>query len=305
MDIDTAILRNFLILCKTLNFSRASEQMHIAQSALSRQLLQLEDLLGVKLFNRSKRKVSLTKAGEYFQIEAIQMVNQFDHVTARTKRLYLGQAGEIKIGYTHSALQYFLPDLIMSLNRSYPDIRFIWLEFNNTRQYEALKNREIDIGFASNPEIDDAFNYLTMAITNFALAMPLDYPLDKKTFNGLLPLKEERFILPPVGEGPRFVDTIHSIFINEGFTPVAIHETPFASTAIRLVETGFGLTIEPVNSLIGYKGIKYIELEDISQKAENVMLWLPHTEVAYPEIIRCIKDYQHILGKREVVPGVL
>ena len=298
MNIDTIVLRNFLILCKTLNFSRASEQMHVAQPALSRQVQQLEDLLGVQLFHRSKRKVTLTKAGEYFQLEAAQLLNQFDHVVTRTKRLYLGQAGEIKIGYTHSALQHFLPDLIMSLNLIYPEIRFIWLEFNNTRQYEALKNREIDIGFASNPEIDDTFQYLLMARTNFALAMPLDYPLDEMNFKGLLQLKEERFILPPLAEGPKFVGTIHSIFIHEGFTPVTIHETPFASTAIRLVEAGFGLTIEPVSSLIGYKGIKYIELRHIPQKAENIMLWLPTTETAFPEIIHYIKEYEVFVTNR-------
>ncbi|MCF0065529.1 LysR substrate-binding domain-containing protein [Dyadobacter chenwenxiniae] len=292
MDIDTLVLRNFLILCKTLNFSRASEQTHVAQPALSRQIKQLEDFIGVSLFLRTKRKVILTAAGRYFQNEAEQLLNQFDHVVKHTKKLYVGQAGEIRIGYTHSALQYFLPDLILSINKLYPEIRFVWLEFNNTRQYEALKSREIDIGFASNPEIDEAFRHMLIARTNFALAMPKDYPIEANNFKGLLALRNERFILPPKAEGPKFVETINSIFTHEGFTPLAIHETPFASTAIRLVESGFGLTIEPVSSLKGYKGIKYIELKDIPQKVENVMLWLPNTEAAFPEIIDYIKHYK-------------
>lgn len=90
MNIDTFVLRNFLILCKTLNFTRASEQTHIAQPALSRQIKQLEDFIGVPLFKRTKRKVTLTASGKYFQTEVEQLLNQFDHVVMRTKKLYLG-----------------------------------------------------------------------------------------------------------------------------------------------------------------------------------------------------------------------
>lgn len=297
MNVDTLVLRNFLILCRTLNFTRASEQTHIAQPALSRQIKQLEDTMGVTLFNRNKRNVELTPAGRYFQKEVEQLLSQLDLIVSRTNKLYHGQAGEIRIGYTHSALQHFLPELMLSINAMYPDIRVIWLEFNNTRQYEALKNREIDIGFSTNPEIDESFRHKMMVRTNFALAMPKDYPLDPCSFKGLKSLQHERFILPPKAEGPQFVDTLNSIFIQEGFSPQTIHETPFASTAIRLVESGFGLTIEPVTSLKGYKGIKYIELDRIPQKAENVMLWLPNTEASFPDIIQSIKNFSVQLEK--------
>ena len=291
MDIDTSVLRNFLLLCKTLNFTRASEQTHIAQPALSRQIKQLEDLIGAVLFNRNKRNVELTSAGKYFQKEAEHLINQFDFAVRRTNKLYHGQAGEIRIGYTHSALQHFLPKMMLAVNNVYPNVKIIWLEFNNTRQYDALKNREIDIGFSTNPEVDRNFRHKIIAKTNFAVAMPLEYPVDANGFNGLKQFSEERFILPPKAEGPKFVETLNSIFIHEGFTPRTIHETPFASTAIRLVESGFGLTIEPVTSLKGYKVIKYIELDQLPQKVENVMLWLPSTEMSFPDIIHFMQDF--------------
>ncbi|MET4141455.1 LysR substrate-binding domain-containing protein [Pedobacter sp. UYP1] len=291
MNVDTFVLRNFLILCKNLNFSRASEQTHIAQPALSRQIKHLEESLGVLLFNRDKRNVKLTAAGEYFRNEIEALLNQMDFVVNRTHKLFHGQAGEIRIGYTHSALQHFLPAMMLHINKLYPEIRIIWLEFNNTRQYEALKNREIDIGFSTNPDIDESFRHRVIYTSNFALAMPLDYPITLDKFPGLKFFQHERFILPPKAEGPRFVETLHSIFSHEGFIPNIIHETPFASTAIKLVEAGFGLTIEPVNSLSGYRGIKYIELKDIPQKVENVMLWLPNTETCFPDIIKAITTF--------------
>lgn len=293
MDIDTAVLRNFLRVAETLHFTKSSEDMHIAQPALSRQIKLLENKLGVELFTRNKRNVKLTTAGLYYKKECEQILNQFDYVASQTKSLYSGRSGVIKIGYTYSAMHGFLPDLLKYINQIFPDIKIILLEFNNARQYTALKNREIDIGFATNPDVDESFRSRLLLRNNFALAMPINHNLNENNFVDLYELKEEKFILPPKEEGLMYVGTLTSIFVQAGFMPKVIHETPFASTAIRLVEKGFGLTVEPVSSLQGYKGIKYIELFNSPQKAENVMLWLPTIEAIFPEIVQEILNYNY------------
>lgn len=293
MNIDSAVLRNFLRVAETLHFTKSSEDMHIAQPALSRQIKQLENKLGVELFTRNKRNVALTAAGLYFKKECKQILNQLDYVASQTESLYKGRSGVIKIGYTYSALHGFLPDLLKHINQMFPDIKIVLLEFNNARQYKALKNREIDIGFATNPDIDGSFSSRLLLRNNFALAMPVDYNLDENSFLNLGDLKEEKFILPPKQEGEMYVGTLTSIFVQAGFMPRVIYETPFASTAIRLVEKGFGLTIEPVASLQGYKGIKYIALSKIPQQAENVMIWLPIIETMFPEIVQEIQNYKY------------
>ncbi|SEA56399.1 DNA-binding transcriptional regulator, LysR family [Arachidicoccus rhizosphaerae] len=293
MDVDTSVLRNFLQVAETLHFTRSSEQMHIAQPALSRQIRQLEDKLGVSLFERNKRNVELTAAGRYFKKECELILKQFDYVALQANSLFKGKSGVIRIGYTHSAMHDFLPDLIRHINQIFPDIKIVLLEFNNSRQYIALKNREIDIGFATNPDIDSSFKSKLLLRSNFALVTPLDFPLDKNKPFDLYKLKDQEFILPPMEEGEMYVSTLTSIFVQAGFMPKVVHETPFASTAIRLVEKGFGLTVEPLSSLTGYKGVKYLELKDIAQKVENVMLWLPNTETAFPGIIQQILDYKY------------
>jgi DNA-binding transcriptional LysR family regulator len=96
MDIQQ--IKNFLILCNTLNFRKAAEQVNIVQPALSRQIQLLENEIGAILFNRSKRTVTLTGAGLFFQKEADRIVQDLNKTITRAAQLHNGEAGEIR-GY--------------------------------------------------------------------------------------------------------------------------------------------------------------------------------------------------------------
>src|SRR4029077_6608010 len=100
----------------------------IAQPALSRQIKQLEQLIGAKLFKRDKRNVSLTKAGVYFKKAAQQTVDRLDYAISRTKQIHLGEAGEIKIGYTHSIVQTILPRIIKEIRIKFPGVKTVLRE---------------------------------------------------------------------------------------------------------------------------------------------------------------------------------
>ncbi len=147
---DTQALRNFIRLAETLHFTKTSEQVFIAQPALSRQIKQLEQLIGAKLFKRDKRNVSLTKAGVYFKQAAQQTVDRLDYAISRAKQIHLGEAGEIKIGYTHSIVQTILPRIIKEIRTKFPGVKTVLREMNNTDQYADLAEGRLDIGFATN-----------------------------------------------------------------------------------------------------------------------------------------------------------
>ncbi|MEN0052872.1 MAG: LysR substrate-binding domain-containing protein [Mucilaginibacter sp.] len=291
---DVSVLRNFITLAEELNFTRSSGKSFIAQPALSRQIKNLEDEVGAQLFIRNKRNVELTPAGKYFRDEVERMLQQYDYAVNRTKSLHRGESGVIRIGYTHSVMQSFLPGLIKQINDVFPDIRIILLEFNNARQYEALKDRDIDIGFSTNPEIPEGFKSKLMVRENFAVGLPRDHVMTSDSFRSLADLKNEKFILAPKREGPMYVALIESMFVEAGFLPQIVHETPFAGTSIRLVEMGVGLTIEPLSSLKNYPGIKVIELKDLTQKAEIVMLWQQSAEDNLIGVIDLIREHQLI-----------
>src|SRR5450432_2815556 len=97
-------IKNFLVLCDTLNFRKAAAQINIVQPALSRQIQLLENEVGALLFNRSSRAVTLTEAGIYFQREANRILMDLDKTITYTAQIHKGEAGEIKITHASSAM---------------------------------------------------------------------------------------------------------------------------------------------------------------------------------------------------------
>jgi DNA-binding transcriptional LysR family regulator len=291
---DTQTLKNFVTLAETLHFTKASGQVLMAQPALSRQIKQLEETIGVELFKRNKRNVALTKAGVYFKKAAEQALNQLNFAIDRTRQIHNGEAGEIRIGYTHSIVQTILPKIIMKIQAEFPGIKTILREMNNTDQYRDLADQKLDISFVTNPIVPENLKSTIFFEDVFVLVLPENHPLLKEKFNGLSAFSNETFILPHRIDGSDYVHTVESICHDAGFLPNTVHHTASVSSALRLVEAGLGITIEPKASLSGqHLAIKYIELDNIPQKAQSAMLWNENTENEHLPILKLIK---HIIN---------
>jgi DNA-binding transcriptional LysR family regulator len=295
---DIQVLRNFLAVAKTLHFTRAAQDTFIAQPALSRQLKQLEETVGATLLKRNKRNVELTEAGVYFKDEVERMLNQWQFVCARTAEIHKGESGEIRIGYTHSAMQTFLPALIRQIHQGLPSMKTVLLELTNLQQLTALQNKELEIGFSTNPVIEGHIHSKVLLRDNFVVVLPLDHPVSAENYTDFSVFANDGLILPPKDQSFLYVATIESICLNAGFIPKIVHETPFASTGLRLVEAGIGITVEPKSGLRGQPaGVKCIELKEIPQKAELTMLWNPEIEKQRPKlmelILRFYGSYEH------------
>ncbi len=290
MDID--VLKNFLLLSETLHFTKTSQQAFIAQPALSRQIKQLEESIGVQLFQRNKRNVSLTKAGLYFKQAAQQSIDQLTYAVSRAREIHLGEAGEVKIGYTHSIVQTILPHIVKEIRVKFPGIKTVLREMNNTDQYKDLGEGKIDIGFATNIIAPEHIRSKVFYKDTFVVVFSKNHPALKRKPFKLSSLSGEPFILPHKVDGSDYVSTVESICLEAGFLPNVVHQTASVSSALRLVEAGLGVTIEPKRSLSGQNlAIKFIELSKIAQKAESAILWSAHTEreqLPLLELVRAI-----------------
>jgi DNA-binding transcriptional LysR family regulator len=287
---DTQALRNFIRLAETLHFTKTSEQVFIAQPALSRQIKQLEQLIGAKLFKRDKRNVSLTKAGVYFKKAAQQTVDRLDYAMSRAKQIHLGEAGEIKIGYTHSIVQTILPRIIKEIRIKFPGVKTVLREMNNTDQYADLAEGRLDIGFATNIIAPENIKSKIFFEDVFVVVLPKNHRLLKQKSFNLSALSNEAFILPHKIDGSDYVYTVESICLDAGFFPNVVHHTASVSSALKLVEAGLGITIEPKRSLSGQNlAIKFIELDKIPQKAQSTILWHEHTEHEHLPILQLIR----------------
>jgi len=287
---DTQALKNFIKLAETLHFTRTSEQVFMAQPALSRQIKQLEQNIGAELFKRDKRNVALTKAGVYFKEVAQQMVEQLDYAITRAKQIHLGEAGEIKIGYTHSIVQTILPRIVKEIRTRFPAVKTILREMNNTDQYGDLAEGRLDIGFATNIIAPENIKSKIFFEDVFVVVLPKSHHLLKRKPFHLSALANETFILPHKIDGSDYVYTVESICLDAGFFPNVVHHTASVTSALKLVEAGLGITIEPKRSLSGQKlAIKFIELNKISQKAQSAILWSDHTEREHLPILQLVK----------------
>jgi len=287
MDIQQ--IKNFLVLSNTLNYRKAAEQINIVQPALSRQIQLLENEIGAMLFNRSKRAVNLTEAGIFFQKEADRILQDLNKTIIRAAQVHNGEAGEVRITHSSSAMNTVVPSFLVKVKHKWPDLKTTVQESPNFQQIEMLLTRKTDIGVAPNIMLPQEVNSKILYKENFVLILPGDHPLSKNKFTDLSVLKNETFILPQVSTGVGYVEAILQICQGFGFKPKVAHESAYSISVLRLVEAGLGISIEPISSVRGVNmNIKLIELKNLPQKATMTLFWLRERE---EELDRFIKMF--------------
>lgn len=273
-QIELRYLKYFLAVAQELHFRKAAEKLFISQPGLSRQIKQLEDELGVTLFERHNRKVVLTKVGEYLKEEFTNQLNTLSHTLENAKLLQIGKKGALKIGYVGSAMQDVIPNLLLKFEKNNPDILFNLKEVDNQKQIKDLLSFDLDIGFVRLERIPRNLEIKSILKENFCLVLPENHKIDKENFKSLSAFKNESFILFDAKYSTSYYEKVMQIFDDCGFTPLVSHNTIHSSSIFKLVENGFGISIIP-KSLAqkrGYK-IKFIELDKISQKTTLSVIW--------------------------------
>ena len=276
---DVQQIKNFLVLCDTLNYRKAAEQINIVQPALSRQIQLLEIEIDALLFKRGKRTVTLTEAGLFFQKEADRILQDLNKTIARTAQINNGEAGEVRITHASSAMNTVVPSFLVKVKRKWPNLKTIAQETSNFEQIEMVLARKADIGVAPNVMLPPETRSKVLYKENYVLILPGDHPLAKKKITDLSVLRDETFILPQVSTGVGYVEAILQLCQGFGFKPNVAHESAHAMGVMRLVEAGLGISIEPVSSVRGAEmNIKLIELKNLPQKASMILFWLRERE---------------------------
>jgi len=282
-------IKNFLVLCDILNFRKAAEQINIVQPALSRQIQLLENEMGAMLFNRSTGAVALTEAGIFFKKEAQRILQDLNKTIIRTAQVHNGEAGEVRITHSSSAMNTVVPSFLVKVKHKWPDLKTIAQETSNFQQIEMLLIRKTDIGVAPNIVLPPEVSSKVLYSENFVLILPGSHPLSKKKLNDLSVLKNETFILPQLSTGAGYVEAILQICHAFGFKPKVAHESAHSMGVLRLVEAGLGISIEPLSSVRGANmNIKVIELKNLPQKVSMILFWLRERE---EELSRFIKMF--------------
>ena len=234
-------LRYLIAVAEELNFSRAAMRLRISQPPLSQQIRQLEEELGIKLFERTKRHVRLTEAGKRVVLEAQQILSQVDHFVAVASRVSEGAVGRLAVA-GQAVLNEMLVQTLRVFAHKYPGVH-IELHFMNTaNQVEALLEEHVHVGFLHLPVNDTGLTVELIKREPLWLAFPKDHPLARQKSVTLASLAQQQFIMFARRSSPGLHDVITTACRNAGFSPNVAHEVDNAIAGMTLVTAGLGLT---------------------------------------------------------------
>lgn len=269
MDLEQ--IRYFLTLSQELHFWNAAEKLFITQSALSRQIQSLEDDIGVKLFERSKRNVKLTKAGAFLREQWLRMSDEIDRVHRQAKNIHEGTYGTVSIAYPGSIAYGFLPAVVSSIANELPEVKLELLEPTDISIEQLLLNYQLDLALRRDPAENPALQSIALYSEHFSLIVPASHPLKQTNFKSLVQVKEEKFILSGLHHQTYYVDTLRELFRTYGFDPNVHIESDFGAMILGLVAKGLGVSIMPSSYAISApSGVRFINLP---QKTKLYAAW--------------------------------
>jgi DNA-binding transcriptional LysR family regulator len=292
---DIRQLKYFAAVAEHLNFTEASRQMFVAQSAVSQQIAELEKQLGVKLFQRNKRSVRLTSAGLVLQKEAAFLISRFEEAEEKTKQADSGILGTLRIGFLGYTERMFLPALIRSFRKQYPQIDLQLEQYHHGVLIEKLNNEELDIGFtlAFGVESISSLKRRVVYHETISVVMHDAHPMANIKNLKLIDLANEPFIVLNRRESPQGYHQTLLICSNHGFTPNIVHEPRLMQTVLLLVDAGMGIAILPKSAqLQASSNLRFIDLDEAEEAYELVAAWNKNS--SNPSITLFLKELENI-----------
>ncbi|WP_250516538.1 LysR family transcriptional regulator [Caballeronia sp. INDeC2] len=256
-------LRYFVAVAEERNFTRAAQRLHIAQPPLSRQIQQLEETLGVQLFERNSRPLKLTETGKFFYSHAVQLLAQTAELESMTRRVGNIERS-LSVGFVGSTLYGMLPKIIRRFRDENATVELSLHEMSTMDQIRALKDGRIDVGFGRIRHEDANIRRVILREEQMIVALPVGHPLSlAKPVLSLRDLINETLIIFPKAPRPSYADQVLSAFQDRALAPRKIYEVRELQIALGLVAAGEGISVVP-SSVYGLKrdDVSYKELDD-------------------------------------------
>jgi DNA-binding transcriptional LysR family regulator len=237
-------LRYFVAVGEEQHYGRASRRLRVAQPALSRQIQDLEEEVGFKLFDRLPRGVKLSAAGKLFLEDARRILRAVSEATARAAHVARGQSGTLRVGFPENASWHgVVPDSFRRIREQQPDAQLQLQPAASLEQLDAIRSGRLDAGFVNfMPKADPELDQLTVAVHHVELAVPKRHPLTKLKKLRLRDLVNAAFVWFPRWAAPAFYDQMMAACYRGGLkSPRIVQEGLNEATILSLVSTGLGV----------------------------------------------------------------
>ncbi len=242
-------IKYFIEVARREHVTDAAQALHVAQSAVSRQIFKLESELGVDLFIRKGRNVKLTSIGKIFLDHMEKALNVIEDAKQVVKEYTDPKRGTIHVGFSSSLATYILPTAISAFRKEYPDVNF---ELNQRSYYglkDAIHKGDVNIALIAPVPTNEEKTDGTILFTERIVALlPIGHPYAQEKTLNLNQLRDDTFVLFPQGFVLR--DMIEKDCQHLGFKPKVSFEGEDIDAIKGLVSAGLGITIIPEITLV-------------------------------------------------------
>ena len=261
-------LRYFVKVARKEHVTHAAEELHIAQSAVSRQIHQLEDELGVQLFVQQGRNLHLTAAGKLFleRVEAILI--DLERAVFDVTELTGSEHGEIRLGFPHTLGIHLVPKLVSEYLQKHPNVRFKFKQGNYDTLIKYVAEAEVDLALTSPcPDTSKTVSGELLLMEELYVVVPPNHPFVQFESIALEQLKNEPFVL--FSEGYSLRTIVWDACLQAGFEPIIAFEGEETDTIRGLVAAGMGVSLLPEMALTGQSDLMPVKIPIRSGKVSR------------------------------------
>ncbi len=295
-------LEAFLILARSLNFTKSAEQMFLSQSAFSRQIIRLEEEIGCQLFKRTKRNVELTIYGKNFLEHAEKIVTEYN------KSMYhlscsINDKDHLRLGLLNDLIDEVFPDIVRSFQRDHSEVSISFSDNDMSTLINKLLHDELDCVYTlsyDTQKLSDISSY-TVWSKPVNVVMAEDHPLAGNETLHMADLAEYPFILIVPNTYNLGVIHINYLCMNAGFTPSVAAMVSNINSLLLLVQSNVGVAlVAETAKLVAPKGVKFFPIEGNEEDqlgTDITVLW--KTANPNPAIHKFLQSAEGVVKARD------
>lgn len=269
-------LEYFIALAETLNYTKASEKLNITQPNLSKAIVNIENQIGCKLFERNKRDVRLTLAGEAFYTEVKKTISSYEHAIQIAKDTEKGSFETLSIGFLGTAVVRILPTILNEFYATNPKLNVKLFDYAYSPLVSALHQKEVDIAILPNNELTNITNVKKRPLysDDMCVVVHKSHPFAKRTFVSIKELKNQPFVHMHPKASLRDCNLINSICAKANFAPNTVYESNSLFNMLMLVECKVGITILAHHMHhFATENVKFVRISEYSNFFDLICAW--------------------------------
>ncbi|REG83215.1 LysR family transcriptional regulator [Marinomonas pollencensis] len=262
---DLKPLKSFVTVATLKSFSAAARELNTVQPAISRHIAALEEELGISLFIRNTRDVSITAAGLQLLQDANTLLKQVELSKRRAQKAAQGELGVLRVGYLPSACLTFIPDLVQRFRSQYPEVDISLYEMTASAQIIAFLRDEIDVGISRPLPIERQAQFSSQCLYRdyLSVVVPEGHPLAERERVKLDEITQESIILFQREEAVGLFDGIIKLCRQNQFSPQISAQPKHMQTMLTMVAAGLGVAIAPTCIAKLYtQGCRFVRIDN-------------------------------------------